>query len=118
MFVFAVSFMFTTFAVPSVAVSHTSAVPPVIVLEAPTLSVPVTVVVAPAFPAGSDPRCAAIRWVSPITSMPNVATLDGIPVAVNPNIPGARSHRPHTIHSRRRRSADPNSDGYLSFKGG
>jgi len=120
MVVFAISFVFvlTVVIAPAVPVSLTIAIPAVIVLEAAVLSLPVAVVVSAVLPARSDPSCASIRWVSPITTMPNVVAIYHVPIAVHPDVAGARCNGSHTIHTRRGWSADPDSDGYLSFKGG
>jgi hypothetical protein len=86
-------------------------------LEAPTVTVPVTVVVTATFPTRPNPDRSAIRRLGPIAPVPNVAAVYGIPVAVHPHIagPGRNWSR---IYARRRRSANSDSDGYLSFKGG
>jgi len=102
---------------PAVVVSLTLAVPAVIMLEAPTFSVPVSIVVTATFPTRSNPDRPAIRRQSPIAPVPNVAALYGIPVAVHPRVAGSGCSRSR-IHARRRRSANSDSDGYLSFKGG
>src|ERR1700726_1328565 len=109
--------VFMLMVAPAVVVSVMLAVPAVIMLEAPTISVPVTVVVAAPFPTRSNPDCSTIRRLSPIAPVPNVAAVYGIPVAVHPHIAGSRCHWSR-IHPRRRRSANSDSDGYLSFKGG
>ena len=113
-----VVFMFPVMLSPAVVVSLTLAVPAVIMLEAPTISVPVTVVVPAPFPTRSDPGCAAVRRQGPITPVPNVTAINYIPIAVHPDIARARSYWPDAQHTRRRWSADSDSDGYLSFKGG
>jgi hypothetical protein len=113
-----VVFVFTVMVAPAVVVSLMLAVPAVIMLEAPTISVPVTVVVPAPFPTRSDPGCAAVRGKSPIAPVPTVAAIYHVPIAVNPHIAGARSYWPDAQHTRRRWSADSYSDGYLSFKRG
>jgi hypothetical protein len=109
---------FAVMVAPAVAVSRTLAVPAVIMIEAAMLAFPVAVIVSAALPARSDPRCAAVRRVSPIPAVPNVAAVYHIPIAVNPHVPGARGNRSYPVHTRRRWSADSDSNGYLSFKGG
>ena len=103
---------------PAVAVSRTLAVPVVIMIEAAMLAFPVAVIVSAALPARSDPHCAAVWRVSPIPAVPNVAAVYHVPIAVNPYVPGARCNRSYPVHTRRRWSADSDSNGYLSFKGG
>jgi hypothetical protein len=110
-------FMFTVMVPPAISVSSTLVVPAVVMLEAPTISVPVTVVVTATFPTRPDPNCSAVRRHSPITPVPNVMAVYGIPVAVHPRVAGSRCNWSR-IHARRRRSANSDSDGYLSFKGG
>src|ERR1700688_2832229 len=110
--------VFTVMVAPAVVVSLTLAVPVVIMLEAPAISVPVTVVIAAPFPTRPDPGSSAVWRQGPITPVPNVAAVDGIPVAIHPEIVGARSHWPDAQHTRGRWSANSYSDGYLSLKGG
>jgi hypothetical protein len=121
MVVLAVSFslVFAIFMVaPAVAVSLTLAVPAVIMIEAPALAFPIAVIVSAVLPTRSDPHCTGVRWVGPITAVPNIAAIYHVPVAVYPDITRPRCNGSHTIHPRRRWRADSDSDGYLSFKGG
>jgi hypothetical protein len=111
-------FAVTVMVAPTVTVSPTLVVPAVIMIEAAALSLPVAVIVSAALVARSDPRCTAVRRVSPITPVPDVAAVDHIPITVNPHVTRTRRNRSHTVHARWRRRADPDSDGYLSFKGG
>jgi hypothetical protein len=53
---------------PAIAVSIMFVVPVVIMLEAATVSIPVTVVEVAPFPAWSYPACPAVGWQSPITN--------------------------------------------------
>src|ERR1700693_2682705 len=110
--------VFAVVVAPAVMIALTLAVPVVIMLEPATISVPVAIVIAAPFPTRSDPQCSAVRRERPITSVPNVAAVYGIPVAVHPDIAGARGYRPDAHHTRGRRCANSDSDGYLSFKGG
>jgi hypothetical protein len=87
-------------------------------LKAPTISVPVTMVVTATFPTRPDPNRSAIWRQSPIAPVPNIAAIYHVPIAVNPHVAGARGYRPDAQHTRRRWSADSYSDGYLSFKDG
>ena len=98
--------VFMLMVAPAVVVSLMLAVPAVIMLEAPTISVPVTVVVPAPFPTRSDPGCAAVRGKSPIAPVPKVAAVYHVPIAVNPHIAGARGYWPDAQHTRRRWSAD------------
>src|ERR1700686_5472782 len=110
--------VFTVMVAPAVVVSLMLAVPVVIMLEAPAISVPVTVVIPAPFPTRPDPGCAAVRRQGPITPVPNVTAINYIPIAVHPDIARARSYWPDAQHTRRRWSAHCDSDGDLSFKGG
>jgi hypothetical protein len=101
---------------PAIAVSITIAVPVVIVFIASTGAFPIAVIVEPAFITRPDPDCAAVRRLSPIAAVPNVAAAYRIPVTVNPDVAGARSDRPYAVHTRWRRSAQFNTDGHLSFQ--
>src|SRR4029077_638683 len=49
---------------------------------------------------------------------PNGPPIYHLPVAVYPDITRPRCNGSHTVHPRRRRRADSDSDGYLSFKSG
>jgi hypothetical protein len=113
-----IPFVFAVMVAPAVAVSLTLAVPAVIVIEAATLALPVAVIVSAALPARPDPNCPAVRWKGPVTAVPDVPAVYHVPISVNPYVVGARWSWPHPVHTRRRRSADSDSDGYLSFKGG
>jgi hypothetical protein len=117
MLVIAVSFVFAVMVAPAVVVSLTLAVPAVIMIEPAMLSFPVAVIISAALPARSHPHCAAVRSKRPITAVPNVAAVYHVPIAVNPYVVRARGDRSHPVHTRRRWSADSNSDGHLSFKG-
>src|SRR3984893_4685451 len=112
----AVSFVFAVMVAPAVAVALTLAIPVVIMIEAAMLSLPVAVIVSAALPARSDPDCSAVRGECPITRVPNVAAIYHVPIAVHPYVARARSYRPDAQHARRRRCANPDSDGYLSLK--
>jgi hypothetical protein len=118
MFTIVVSSVFAVMVAPAVAVSLTLAIPAVIMIEAAVLAFPVAVIVSAALPARSDPRCAAVRRVSPIPAVPNVAAVYHVPVAIHPDVARARGNRSYPVHTRRRWSADSDADGYLSFKGG
>src|ERR1700681_1567099 len=118
MLAISVSIMIAIMVAPTVTVSHTLAVPSVIMLVAPAIPIPVAVIVSAALPTRSDPHCTGVGRVSPITAVPNVAAVYHVPIAVNPHVAGARWNGAHPIHTRRRWSANSDSDGYLSFKGG
>jgi hypothetical protein len=108
----------TVMIAPAVTISLMLAIPSVIVIEPATIPIPVAVVVPASLPTRSDPRRSAVRRNCPITTVPNVAAIYRIPIAVHPDIARARRNRSHPIRTRRRWSADSNSHGYLSFKGG
>src|ERR1700730_15985776 len=116
---FSIPIVFAIFMVaPAIPVSLTRAIPAVIMIEAAALAFPITIIVSALFPTRSDPHCTGVRWVSPITAVPNIAAIYHIPIAVNPHVAGTRWNRSYPVHTRRGWSADSDSDGYLSFKGG
>jgi hypothetical protein len=114
-----ISIVFAIFMVtPPVAVALTLAIPAVLMIKAAMVTFPIPVIVSAPFPARSDPHCTTVGRVSPITAVPNVTAVYHVPIAVHPNVAWPRWNRSHTVHTRRRWSADSDSDGYLSFKGG
>ena len=109
----AVIFMFV---VPAI-ITDTFLIPFMIVIEAATRTIPVTLVEATAFVARANPMSPGVWGPRPITFMPAVVPVDGIPVTANPHEIRARL-RGHNGHdTRRRRRADHDSNRDLCFCG-
>jgi hypothetical protein len=106
------AFFVAFFAIIAVAVP----IPTMVVLHSAALALPVAIVITLSIVARRYPVRSAIGRTSPIPIMPAVVTLDRIPIAVDPNIIGTRSHWPNSNHARRRRWADPDAKIYLSSK--
>src|SRR5882672_1079356 len=101
--------MILVFAIP-VMVAVTIAIPFVAMLKAAAIAFPVAVEIEPALVAWTNPAGAGIRSASPITFVPAVMSVRGIPIAANPNKVGARRGWWLNYHARRRRSANPDAD--------
>jgi hypothetical protein len=109
----AVIFMFV---VPAI-ITDTFLVPFMIVIEAATGTIPVTLVEATAFVARANPMSPGIGGLRPITFMPAVVPGDGIPVTANPHEIRARLRGHNGDDTRRRRRADHDSNRDLCFCG-
>jgi len=91
-------------------------VPVMVMLPPAAISVPVTGKVSFTIMMRSYPVSTDIRRTRPIALVPFVMTSHRIPIALDPDEVGARTHR-HGNHSRRRRSSDPDSNRHLSGEG-
>src|SRR5271157_4504305 len=90
-----------------------AAVPTVIVFHAAVLSLPVTVVVPPAFVTRADPSGSPIRRASPVTGMPSVVVSHRIPITLDPCEVRTGGPRPHGHHPGWGRRTDLDSDSDL-----
>jgi hypothetical protein len=105
----AVVVMLFVLAIP-VMIAFTIVIPFMAMLETAAIAVPVAVVEKAAFEAWANPAGAGIRSTSPITFMPAVMSVNGIPVAFNPEKIGTRSRRWGNYHSGRRWRTDSDAD--------
>ena len=94
---------------PTIVIAVVVAIPMMVVLEAAVGAVPVAAVEATAFMARADPMRAGIRRTSPVTAMPDVIAVGGVPISLNPNELRTRTDRDNIMSGRRRR-ANLNSD--------
>ena len=101
--------MILVFAIPAM-VAFTVAIPFMAMLKAAAIAFPVAVEIESALVAWTNPAGAGIRSASPITFVPAVMSVRGIPIAVNPEKVGARRARWLDYHSRRGRRANPDAD--------
>jgi hypothetical protein len=85
-------------------------VPSMVVRPAAIAGYPVSIEIATIFIPGSCPSGSGIRRTAPIAGVPDPAAVHGIPITVDPDIPGSRSVRPHSDNSWRRRCTDADSD--------
>jgi hypothetical protein len=85
----------------AIPVAPAIAVPAVVVIVVPARSVPVPFEVAAALPVWLDPVRFRERRTRPVAVMPEPAPVSWIPIAFDPQVPGARLRR-HAIHPRRR----------------
>src|ERR1700745_3228783 len=88
------------------------AIPFVAVLKAAAIALPIAVVIETAFEAWTNPARAGIRGTRPITFVPAVMSMHGIPVALNPDKTRAR-WRWRNDHSRRGRRTNPDANANL-----
>ena len=93
-----------------VMVAITVAIPFVAMLKAASIAFPVAVEIESALVPWTHPAGAGIRSASPITFVPAVMSVRGIPIAVNPDKVGARRGTWLNYHSRRGRRANPDAD--------
>jgi hypothetical protein len=96
-----------------VMVAFAIMVPFVAMLKAAAITVPIAVVKESTFEARTDPVGAGIRGTSPITLVPAVMTVYGIPVAFNPDKIRTRRRRWRNNHSRRGRRSNPDANTNL-----
>src|ERR1700741_3361391 len=101
----AVVVMLVVLAIP-IMIAFPIVIPFMAMLEAAANPVPVAVVEEAAFEAGTNPARAGIRSTSPITFMPAVMSVGGIPVAFDPEKIRTRSRRWGNYRSGRRRRTD------------
>jgi hypothetical protein len=90
------------------------AVPAMVVFEAASVALPVALKEPLSIMAWRYPACTAIRRTSPISGMPSVAISHWVPVPFHPSESRTWSRGWGYINPRRRRRADPNSDGDLA----
>jgi hypothetical protein len=107
MIVFAVTIMVTIAVV----------IPVMIVLEAATVAIPVPCVVSTAFVARDDPVRSGVRGTSPVSFVPVIMAIHGIPVTLYPEKLRAGAHGPD-IDARRRRGPYGDPNFYLSVCSG
>src|ERR1700747_3324176 len=105
----AVVVMLVVLAIP-IMIAFPIVIPFMAMLEAAAIAVPVAVVEEAAFEAGTNPAPPGIRSTSPITFMPAVMSVGGIPVAFDPEKIGTRGRRRGNYHPGRRWWTD--SDAY------
>jgi hypothetical protein len=91
-------------------------VPVVVMLPPATITLPITGEVSFSIIMRTYPVSTGVRRTRPIALVPFVMTPHRIPIALDPDEVGARTHR-HGNHSRRRRSSDPDSNRHLSGEG-
>ena len=92
-------------------------IPMMIVLAATAIAFPIAFVEALAIMTGHHPHSTRIGRARPVSVMPPVMVAYRIPVAVHPNEPRSRSHRPDPYDSTRRWWADGDTNRYLSEEG-
>ena len=100
---------------PAIVIAVMVAIPAMVMIEAAMRTIPVAGVEAAAFMARADPVRAGVRWTSPISFMPDVAAVYGIPVALDPGEFGTRANR-DDVMPRRWRRPDLNSDHNLGVR--
>src|SRR5262249_28373209 len=96
----------------AVAVAVAVVIPVMVVSEAAMRAIPLAAVEAATFMARRNPVRASIGRSGPIAPMPNVVSVNRIPIVVNPDVVGARADR-NRVMSRRWWRPDLNSDRYL-----
>src|SRR5258707_15566421 len=101
--------MILVFAIPPM-VAFTVAIPFVAMLKAAAIAFPVAIEIESALVAWTNPAGAGIRSASPITFVPAVMPVRGIPIAVHPEKVGARRAKRLNHHPRRGRRANPDAD--------
>src|ERR1700719_799212 len=92
-----------------VMVAFTVAIPFVAMLKAAAIAFPVAAEIESALVAWTNPAGAGIRSASPITFVPAVMSVRGIPIAVNPHKVPARRGRWRNYHARRGRRTNPDA---------
>jgi len=97
-------------------VAVTIPVPPMVVLNAAAVTIPVAVIITLSIVTRRYPVVSAVGRPAPISLMPSVMTIDGVPISIDPNIIGTRSYGPNSNHARWRWWADPDSKIYFSRK--
>ena len=63
----------------------TIVIPIVPVFESSVVAFPIAAIKPSAFVAGTNPTCACIRRTGPVSRMPPIVAVYGIPIAVNPH---------------------------------
>ena len=91
-------------------------VPVMVMLPPAAISVPVTGKVSFTIMMRSYPVSTDIRRTRPIAWVPPVMVPHRIPIALDPDEVGSRTHG-HSNHAWRRRSTDPDSNRHLSGEG-
>src|SRR5690349_18016654 len=87
------------------------AVPAVIVPEGSVIAFPVAFIIAGAVMARANPVSTLVGRTGPVAVMPSVLVPVGIPIALDPDIAGARSHRVNADHALGWRRSNIDSDG-------
>jgi hypothetical protein len=79
-----------------------------VVFKSATVAFPISLEELLSIVVGPHPSGARIRWSSPISFVPLVASAHRIPITINPNVVGAWTYRPnpHDPGSRRRPYSD------------
>jgi hypothetical protein len=95
-------------------VSLVTAVPAVVVLDAAVLAFPIAGEEALTVVTRAYPASALIGRASPIAAMPAIVATYGIPVAIDPEEPGAGADGTNGNDARRGRGTDYDSDRNLS----
>ena len=98
---------------PTIPIAVMIAIPVMVMIEAAMRTVPVAAIEAAIFMPRTNPAGAGVRRASPVAAMPDIVSVHGIPVAVDPDVfgPGADGN---DVMSRRWRRSDLNSDRDLS----
>jgi hypothetical protein len=94
---------------PAIAISIVVMIPAVVVLESPSVAVPIAGVVAFAVMVGLNPARALIRRASPIAGVPSVMPTRRIPVAIDPYKIRSGASWNYGHHAGRRWRADLNA---------
>jgi hypothetical protein len=97
-----------------VVVTIAVAIPVVVVLDNAVFTFPAALEKAFSVVTGAHPTCTAIRWPRPITCMPYVATIHGIPISINPYIVRSRAYGSDSNNSGRGWRPDSDTNRYLS----
>ena len=98
--------------VPATVVTIMVAIPMMVVFEAAAGAVPIADEVAATFVAGTNPTRASVGRQGPIAAVPAIMMSVGIPIAINPEVVRARTHRNYIV-ARGRRRPDFNADADL-----
>ncbi len=96
----------------SIGVSVVVPVPPMIVLKASVVSIPIAGEELLPVVVRRNPSSAYVGRASPVPSMPSIMSVVGVPIAVDPDVVGPRTSR-NRVHARRRRRPDTNAKGNL-----
>ena len=97
---------------PAVVISVVIVVPVVVMIETAMRAIPIAGIEAATFVTRANPMRARVRRAGPVATMPDVAAVCWIPVAVNPKVARSGACR-HDIVAWRGRRPDLNADGDL-----
>jgi hypothetical protein len=90
-------------------------VPAMVMLDMSMRTVPIAHEVVPTFPAGTYPMSFSIGRTRPVAFVPDVAPAYGIPIAVDPEVPGSRATRVNSNYAGRRWCSNRNAHRHLGI---